>query len=160
VPRRRLAELGGTANLLRMADQSTQSITVDAPAADVMAVIADFPSYPQWVAAAKKVEVEQTGDDGRATRVHFVLDAGAVKDDYVLDYTWDGDRQVSWTLVTGQMQKRQDGSYTLVESDGKTEVTYSITIDLSIPMLGMIKRKAEKVILDTALKELKKRVEG
>ncbi|MGY1603390.1 SRPBCC family protein [Geodermatophilus sp. SYSU D00815] len=143
-----------------MADQSTQSIVVDAPAADVMAVIADFPAYPQWVAAAKKVEVVETGPDGRAKRVHFVLDAGAVKDDYVLDYTWDGDRQVSWTLVKGQMQKRQDGSYTLVERDGATEVTYSITIDLSIPMLGMIKRKAEKVILDTALKELKKRVES
>jgi uncharacterized membrane protein len=143
-----------------MADQSTQSITVDAPAADVMAVIADFPSYPQWVAAAKKVEVVEAGDDGHARQVHFVLDAGAVKDDYVLEYTWDGDRKVSWTLVKGQMQKRNDGSYTLVEKDGVTEVTYSITIDLSIPMLGMIKRKAEKVILDTALKELKKRVEG
>jgi uncharacterized membrane protein len=143
-----------------MADQSTQSIVVDAPAADVMAVIADFPAYPQWVAAAKKVEVLEDGPGGRAQRVHFVLDAGAVKDDYVLDYTWDGDRQVSWTLVKGQMQKRQDGSYTLVEKDGSTEVMYSITIDLSIPMLGMIKRKAEKVILDTALKELKKRVES
>ena len=143
-----------------MADQSTQSITIDAPAADVMAVIADFPAYPQWVAAAKKVEVVEPGADGRARRVHFVLDAGAVKDDYVLDYTWEGDHRVTWTLVQGQMQKRQDGSYTLVESDGRTEVTYAITIDLSIPMLGMIKRKAEKVILDTALKELKKRVEG
>jgi len=143
-----------------MADQSTQSIVVDAPAADVMAVIADFPSYPQWVASAKNVEVLETGTDGRAQRVHFVLDAGAVKDDYVLDYTWDDDRRVSWTLVQGQMQKRQEGSYTLTERDGATEVTYAITIDLSIPMLGMIKRKAEKVILDTALKELKKRVEG
>jgi ribosome-associated toxin RatA of RatAB toxin-antitoxin module len=143
-----------------MADQSTQSIVVDAPAADVMAVIADFPSYPQWVASAKNVEVLETGPDGRAQRVHFVLDAGAVKDDYVLDYTWDDDRRVSWTLVQGQMQKRQEGSYTLTERDGATEVTYAITIDLSIPMLGMIKRKAEKVILDTALKELKKRVEG
>jgi uncharacterized membrane protein len=143
-----------------MADQSTQSIVVEAPAAEVMAVIADFPSYPQWVAAAKKVEVLESGDDGRARRVHFVLDAGAVKDDYVLEYTWDADRRVSWSLVKGQMQKRQEGSYTLSESGGRTEVTYSITIDLSIPMLGMIKRKAEKVILDTALKELKKRVES
>jgi len=143
-----------------MADQSTQSIVVEAPAAQVMAVIADFPAYPQWVSAAKQVEVLEAGPDGRARRVHFVLDAGAVKDDYVLDYTWDDDRKVTWTLVKGQMQKRQDGSYTLVETGGRTEVTYSITIDLSIPMLGMIKRKAEKVILDTALKELKKRVEG
>jgi hypothetical protein len=143
-----------------MADQSTQSIVVDAPAAEVMAVIADFPAYPTWVAAAKQVEVLETGPDGRARRVHFVLDAGAVKDDYVLDYTWDGDRRVDWTLVQGQMQKRQDGSYLLTESNGATTVTYSITIDLSIPMLGLIKRKAEKVILDTALKELKKRVEA
>ena len=143
-----------------MADQSTQSIVIDAPPADVMAVIADFPAYPEWVAAAKKVEVLEEGEDGRARQVHFVLDAGAVKDDYVLDYTWTGDSKVTWTLVKGQMQKRNDGSYTLVETDGGTEVTYSITIDLSIPMLGMIKRKAEKVILDTALKELKKRVEA
>ncbi len=143
-----------------MADQSTQSIVVEAPAADVMAVIADFPAYPTWVAAAKTVEVVEDGPGGRAKQVRFVLDAGAIKDEYVLAYTWDGDRKVSWQLVTGQMQKRNDGSYTLVESGGRTEVTYSITIDLSIPMLGMIKRKAEKVILDTALKELKKRVEG
>jgi uncharacterized protein YndB with AHSA1/START domain len=143
-----------------MADQSTQSIVIDAPPADVMAVIADFAAYPEWVAAAKKVEVLEDGEGGRARQVHFVLDAGAVKDDYVLEYTWTGDSKVTWTLVKGQMQKRNDGSYSLAEIDGGTEVTYSITIDLSIPMLGMIKRKAEKVILDTALKELKKRVEG
>lgn len=143
-----------------MAEQTTQSIVIDASAADVMAVIADFGSYPQWVSSAKDVQVLRTGPDGRAQRVHFVLDAGAVKDDYVLDYTWNGDRNVSWHLVKGQMQKRQEGSYTLTESDGGTEVRYAITIDLSIPMLGMVKRKAEKVILDTALKELKKRVEG
>src|SRR3712207_9135336 len=110
-----------------MADQSTQSIVVEAPAAEVMAVAADFPSYPQWVAAAKKVEVLESGPDGRARRVHFVLDAGAVKDDYVLDYTWDGDRKVSWNLVRGQMQKRQEGSYTLTETGRGTEVTYAIT---------------------------------
>ena len=143
-----------------MADQSTQSITVDAPPADVMAVIADFPSYPEWVAAAKSVEVVESGADGRAQRVRFVLDAGAVKDDYVLDYTWDGDSAVSWTLVSSQLMRRQDGSYTLTGTGGGTEVTYAITIDTKMPLLGMMKRKAEKVILDTALKELKKRVEG
>ncbi len=39
-------------------------------------------------------------------------------------------------------------------------MTYQLAVDLAIPMLGMFKRKAEKVIMDTALKELKKRVEG
>jgi len=143
-----------------MAEQSTQSIVIDAPASDVMAVIADFPAYPQWVAAAKKVEVLEAGDDGRARQVHFIIDAGVIKDDYVLDYTWDGDRRVSWKLVKGELMKRQEGSYVLDEKDGSTEVTYSITIDVNMPLIGMLKRKAERVILDTALKELKKRVEG
>ena len=58
------------------------------------------------------------------------------------------------------MQKSQQGSYVLTPRGGDTEVTYHLAVDLAIPMLGMFKRKAEKVIMDTALKELKKRVEG
>jgi hypothetical protein len=39
-------------------------------------------------------------------------------------------------------------------------VTYTLTIELNMPMLGMFKRKAEKMIMDSALKDLKKRVES
>jgi hypothetical protein len=54
-----------------------------------------------------------------------------------------------------------NGSYTLVaKGDDATTVTYRLAVDVKIPMLGMLKRKAEKVIIDTALKSLKKRVEG
>ncbi len=53
-----------------------------------------------------------------------------------------------------------NGSYTLVAKGSSTDVTYRLAVDLNIPMLGMLKRKAEKVIVDTALRELKKRVEG
>ena len=143
-----------------MADQSTQSITIDAPPERIMAVIADFPAYPQWAASVKSAEVVSEGPDGRAERVHFVLDAGVVKDDYTLAYEWTGDQRVDWTLVKGQMQKSQRGSYVLAPRGSSTEVTYALAVDLVMPMLGMLKRKAEKVIMDTALKELKKRVEG
>ena len=39
-------------------------------------------------------------------------------------------------------------------------MTYSLAVDLNIPMIGMLRRKAEKVIIDTALKGLKRRVES
>lgn len=148
-----------------MADQSTQSIEIDAPPAAIMAVIADFAAYPQWAASVKTCEVQERFGDGRARQVHFVIDAGIVKDDYVLEYDWAADdSSVRWSLVRGQIQKSQHGSYTLAAQPTaampRTLVTYSLTVDLSIPMLGMFKRKAEKVIMDTALKELKKRVEG
>ena len=143
-----------------MADQSTQSITINAAPADIMAVIADFASYPKWAASVKSCEVTVPGDGDRAEQVKFKIDAGGIKDEYELAYAWSGDDEVSWKLVKGQMQKSQQGSYRLKAAGGGTEVTYSLTVDLAIPMLGMLKRKAEKMIMDTALKELKKRVES
>jgi ribosome-associated toxin RatA of RatAB toxin-antitoxin module len=143
-----------------MPDESTQSITINAAPADVMAVIADFDAYPMWAASVKSAVVTGQGPDGRASQVAFKLDAGAIRDEYELAYSWDGDRQVAWTLVKGQMQKAQRGSYVLTPTGAQTEVTYNLAVDLAIPMLGMLKRKAEKVIMDTALRELKKRVEG
>lgn len=87
--------------------------------------------------------------------------AGAIKDDQTLGYTWTGDHEVSWTLVKSQMLRSLDGSYVLRPAGlSATEVTYRLTVDVKIPMLGMIKRKAEKVIIDRALAGLKKRVES
>ncbi|MFD4354208.1 SRPBCC family protein [Nocardia sp. NPDC058519] len=145
-----------------MADRTQRSILIDAPSQQVMAVIADLESYPEWVAAAKSVEVIERDADGRAATARFVLDAGVVKDTYVLSYTWRADgKAVAWRLLSGDLQKAQDGSYELLDRPGGgTEVVYELTVDLNIPMIGMFKRKAEKVITDTALNELKKRVEG
>ena len=143
-----------------MADQSTQSIMVAARPADVMAVIADFAAYPQWAGSVKRADVLEKGADGRASRVQFSIDAGILKDQYELAYTWSGDQRVEWDLVTGQMQKMQHGSYSLEPVGDGTEVTYSLAVDLAVPMLGMLKRKAERVVMDTALKELKRRVEA
>jgi ribosome-associated toxin RatA of RatAB toxin-antitoxin module len=142
-----------------MADQASSSITVGASPAEVMAVIADFAKYPEWAGFIKTAEVLSTGPDGRADKARFVVDAGVMKADYTLRYTYDDDTRVSWTLEAGTL-KENTGSYTLVPKDGATEVTYELTIDAGIPMLGMFKRKAEKVVMDTALKELKKRVEA
>ena len=145
-----------------MADRTESSITVDAPPAEVMAVIADFDAYPQWTGAVKETEVRSKASNGRAKEVWFNLDAGAIKDQYTLAYSWKGDSEVRWQLVEAeQIVKAMDGAYLLEDNgDGSTTVTYQLAVDVKIPMLGMIKRKAEKVIIDTALKELKKRVEG
>ena len=143
-----------------MADQASSSITIDADKTAIMAVIADFEAYPEWASMIKKVTVDETGPDGRGEKVTFQLDAGVLKDEYTLAYDWHGDDRVDWHLVKGRSLKSQDGSYILTDAGGSTEVTYKLSVDLNIPMLGMFKRKAEKVIMDTALKGLKKRVES
>ena len=143
-----------------MAEQTTSSILIEADPGSIMAVISDFESYPVWAQGVKKAEPLDAAS-GRPDRVYFELDASPIKDAYTLAYEWRGDQAVSWRLVEGRMLKSMDGAYELESRpDGTTEVTYRLAVDISIPMIGMLKRKAEKVIIDTALKGLKKRVES
>jgi hypothetical protein len=146
-----------------MADTSTQSIQVHAPLARVAAVICDFPRYPEWAESIKKAEVLEEYEDGYAAQVRFQIDATVLVDEYTLEYAYADDlSRIEWHLVEpSKTQRSQDGSYDLVENaDGGTTVTYTLAVDLSIGMLGMFRRKAEKMIMDTALKELKRRVES
>ncbi len=147
-----------------MAEQTTSSIVVDAPPAAVMDVIADFAAYPIWAKGVKVAEVRSSyagEQQDRAREVFFTLDVAPVKDEYTLAYVWDDDRQVTWTLAQGKMLKALDGAYVLRDlGTGSTEVTYRLALDVSIPMIGMIKRKGEKILIDTALKGLKQRVES
>jgi len=143
-----------------MAEQTSSSIHVDAPADRVMAVIADFAAYPEWAHGVKSAEILREGDSGRAEQVHFTLDAPPIKDSYTLSYVWNGNDAVRWTLTQGVLMKAMDGSYELVADGASTKVTYRLTVEVAIPLIGMLRRKAEKVVIDTALKGLKKRVES
>jgi ribosome-associated toxin RatA of RatAB toxin-antitoxin module len=143
-----------------MADQTTSSIEVSAPVDAVMEVIADLEAYPQWVTGISSTEVLSQFDDGRPEQARFSVDSGPIKDTYVLEYTWDDDTSVSWELVEAELLTAMDGEYRLAAGDGTTRVEYTLSVGLKIPMIGMIKRRAEKVIVDTALKGLKERVES
>ena len=144
-----------------MAEQTSSSIVIDAPPAAVMDVIADFAAYPEWAKGVKQATVRAEGAGGRAQEVFFSLDVAPIKDEYTLAYEWNGDQEVTWTLVEGKMLRALDGAYVLRElGGGSTEVTYRLALDVSIPLIGMLKRKGEKILIDTALKGLKKRVES
>ena len=127
------------------------------------AVISDFRRYPEWADAIKQVDVLEEYEDGYAAQVRFVIDAGVMADEYTLEYEYAPDlSRIEWHLVEpSKTQKSQQGSYDLTEdADGITTVTYTLEVELSMGMLGMFRRKAEKMIMDTALKQLKRRVES
>jgi len=143
-----------------VADQTSSSVTIEAPPEDVLRVIADVHAYPEWNGEFKRVEVLDTVPDGRPRQARFSISSTGMSDEYVLDYTW-ADDGVSWELVApSALQKSQLGSYRLSASGKQTVVRYDLKIDSRIPMIGPMRRKIEKRIVDAALEQLKKRVEA
>jgi len=144
-----------------VADKTAQTIHIDADPATVMDVIADIGSYPDWVAEYKETEVIEADEQGYPTVARLVLDTAVLKDSMVLAYEWPADHaSVSWSLVSSALLKSLQGAYRLVPKGSGTDVTYELSVDLIIPMIGLLKRKAERRLTDTALKDLKKRVEA
>ncbi|MCW2589438.1 MAG: polyketide cyclase / dehydrase family protein [Mycobacterium sp.] len=144
-----------------MADKTAQTIYIDAEPSTVMDVIADIGSYPDWVAEYKETEVLEADAEGYPRTARLVLDAAVLKDTMVLSYVWAPDHEsVTWSLVSSSLLKALDGAYHLAPKGAGTDVTYELSVDLVIPMIGLLKRKAERRLTDTALKDLKKRVEA
>lgn len=135
-------------------------MTIDVPGPVIMAVIADFAAYPQWATGVRAAEILQAGADGRAEVVRFTIDAGVIKDTYALRYAWQGDEAVRWELAErGSAISEMSGAYLLADAGTGTSVTYELAVGLAIPMIGMLKRRAEKTIIDTALKGLRSRAQ-
>src|ERR1700686_4607609 len=134
---------------------------MDADPSTVMDVIADIGSYPDWAAEYKEAEVLEDDPKGYPKTARLVLDAAVLKDTMVLSYDWPPDRgSVKWTLVSSSLLKALEGEYRLSPKGSGTDVTYELSVDLIIPLIGLLKRKAERRLTNTALKDLKKRVEA
>ncbi len=144
-----------------MSDLTSSSIVIKAPREAVMAVIINFPAYPEWSGGFRSAEVTEPGPDGRARQVRFVLDTGLLKDKFELVYDWDADKRASYRLAQPTaIMAALTGSYVLADHEGGTEVINELTVGLRIPMLGMIKRRLQNTIVNQALKGLKKQVES
>jgi len=144
-----------------VADRTAQTIHIDADPRTVMRVIADIESYPEWVSEYTETEVLESDAQGFPRTARLVLDAAVLRDTMVLRYEWPPDRRsVRWSLVSSTLLTALDGVYICEPSGSGTDVTYELSVDLAVPMIGLLKRKAERRLTETALKDLKRRVEG
>ena len=146
-----------------MAERAEGSTRVWATPQELMAVISDFPAYPQWAKAVRRAEVLRRDRQGRATRVAFQIATPLGDADYTLDYTYQPDDQgLSWTYVEGSFRDLR-GAYELAPvADGSTTVGYRLQFDLELPSVpgsGLVKRQIARQVVRTALDELKRHVE-
>lgn len=143
-----------------MADEGSGSKVIAAPLEVLWAVATDVERYPEWAADVRSVEVTARDGDGRPASARFVVGAFGLSTTYEVAYTYDHPSGFSWTLVHSNEMRRMDGSYRFDDrGDGTVEVTYLLRVDLRIPVIGLVKRRAERTIVGHALDGLRKEAE-
>jgi uncharacterized membrane protein len=141
-----------------MTEGTFQTLEIDAPADVLYDTVADIAGYPTWATGVKEVEVLETDDDGNVIRARFVIDGFIKEIEYVLRYTHNRPDALSWSAEESSDVKMLEGSYTFNETDSGTEVVYALTVEPNFKIPGFIRSQAERQIVTTALKGLRKRV--
>jgi len=144
-----------------MSNPTTSTVTISAAADDVRAVLFDIEKYPTWSTTFKSVTVLASNGDGRVTQAKLSVDAGALKDKPTLNYDWSGypDR-VEFSLEEADLLTDMSGAFIIKDNGDETEVTFELTVALSMPVPEMMRTKAEKSTIDLALKQLKEKLEN
>jgi ribosome-associated toxin RatA of RatAB toxin-antitoxin module len=140
-----------------MAVTETREIVIEATPDEILDVLYDIESLPEWFSTTKKVEVLERDDEGRPRLARQVVKVVGVPDEQVLAYSAEDDG-VSWTLVSAKGQRAQEGRYTLTPQGDSTKVHFKLMIDLTIPVPGFLIKQGAKGIMDLATKGLRKRV--
>jgi uncharacterized membrane protein len=132
-----------------------------APPEDLFAVAADLESYPEWADGVKEVEVLEIDGAGRAAAARFVVEAMVREIEYVLEYTYDPPTSIKWSARPGGDIEAMEGSYTFTAREGDTtEVVYALAVKPSFKVPGFLRSQAERHIVTTALRSLRRRAES
>jgi uncharacterized membrane protein len=145
-----------------MSDISTSTVTIQASASEIQEVLSNLSAYPTWSTTIKSVNVITTDDQGRATQVQVSVDAGALKDKPTLNYDWSkAPNRLEFSLEDADLLTEMSGAYIIKDNgDDTTDVTYELTVGLSMPVPAVMRQKAEKSTIDLTLKQLKEKLEN
>lgn len=147
-----------------MVEFSTRQMLVNASPSDCFEVVVDFEGYPQWAPDIKEARVLRRDDSGVGGLVAFRAAAMGRSVTYTLKYFYGSNPlRVAWRLTEGDQVRHLDGEYELAPAgdDGaKTLITYSLAAELAVAVPGFVKRRAESRIMQTALDQLRNRIEA
>ena len=140
-----------------MAVTDSREVLIEATPDEIMHVLFDLESLPEWSSVHRKVEVLERDDQGHPSTSRQVVKVVGVSDEQVLAYTVHDDG-VSWTLLSAKQQRAQQARYTLTPEGGSTRVRFELLVDLTVPIPGFLIKKGAKGLMDTATEGLRKRV--
>ncbi|MCV7410076.1 cyclase [Mycobacterium florentinum] len=137
----------------------SKTVEVDANAAAIMAIVADFERYPEWSDGAKGCWVLARYDDGRPSQIRLDAAYQGFEGVFIQAIYYPGANQIQTVLQQGELFKKQEQLFSVVEVGASSLLTVDIDVEPSMPVPAPMVKMMLNNVLDHLADNLKKRAE-
>ncbi|SPM33421.1 Ribosome association toxin PasT (RatA) of the RatAB toxin-antitoxin module [Mycobacterium rhizamassiliense] len=137
----------------------SKTVEVGADAASVMAIVSDFERYPDWNEGVKGCWVLARYDDGRPSQVRLDASYQGFDGVFIQAVYYPGPNQIQTILQQGELFKKQEQLFSVVEMGAASLLTVDLDIESSLPVPAPMVKSLANNVLDRLAENLKARAE-
>ncbi len=137
----------------------SKTVEVAASAESIMAIVADFESYPQWNEEIKGCWVLARYDDGRPSQLRLDVVVQGQSGTFISAVYYPGENQIYTVLQQGDHFDRQEQRFSVVAMGPTSLLTVDLDVETKLPIPAPMVKKAVSDTLDYLAANLKARAE-
>ena len=137
----------------------SKAVEVEAPADSIMAIVADFESYPQWNEEIKGCWVLARYDDGRPSQLRLDVVVQGQAGTFISAVYYPGENQIFTVLQQGDHFDKQEQRFAVVAMGPVSLLTVDLDVETKLPIPKPMVKKAIGDTLDYLADNLKTRAE-
>lgn len=137
----------------------SKTVEVDASAESIMAIVADFESYPEWNEEIKGCWVLARYDDGRASQLRLDVTVQGMAGTFITAVYYPSENEIYTVLQQGDHFEKQEQRFSVVPTGDTTLLTVDLDVETKLPIPAMMVKKAVSDTLDYLAGNLKDRAE-
>jgi len=138
----------------------SKTVEVEAPAETIMAIVADFESYPQWNEEIKGCWILARYDDQRPSQLRLDTSVQGMDGTYIQAVYYPGENQIQTVMQQGDLFAKQEQMFSVVAMGPTSLLTVDLDVELSMPVPAMMVKKVVNDALEHLADNLKKRAES
>ncbi|MDO3401186.1 SRPBCC family protein [Mycolicibacterium neoaurum] len=138
----------------------SKTVEVAAPAATIMAIVADFEAYPQWNEEVTGAWILARYDDGRPSQLRLDTKIQGMEGSYIQAVYYPADGQIQTVMQQGNLFSKQEQLFAVVDMGPTSLLTVDMDVEVDMPGVpAMMIRKVVNDALEHLANNLKKRAE-
>jgi ribosome-associated toxin RatA of RatAB toxin-antitoxin module len=137
----------------------SKTVEVAASAESIMAIVADFESYPLWNEEIKGCWVLARYEDGRPSQLRLDVVVQGQAGTFITAVYYPGENQIYTVLQQGEFFEKQEQKFSVVPIGATSLLTVDFDVETKLPIPAPMVKKAIGDTLDYLADNLKTRAE-